>query len=79
MGRGDSGGSRRRDERSIGEGRYHHEDSWLYHAGGGARLPVAPAEPAYELKDYEGRLCAAAEAFVYAAIIRLMARRLARS
>jgi putative transposase len=29
-------------------------------------------------KDYE-RLCASAEAFVYAAMIRLMVRRLARS
>jgi transposase len=30
------------------------------------------------IKDYE-RLCASAEAFVYAAMIRLMARRLARA
>jgi putative transposase len=30
-------------------------------------------------KDYYERLCASAEAFVYAAMIRLMVRRLARA
>jgi len=38
---------------------------------------VAGPEQENELRDYEG-LCASAEAFVYAAMIRLKVRRLAR-
>jgi hypothetical protein len=38
---------------------------------------VVVPEQEDELRDYE-RLCASAEAFVYAAMIRLMVRRLAR-
>jgi hypothetical protein len=45
--------------------------------GGGEDLLVALPEQEDELRDYE-RLCASAEAFVYAAMIRLMVRRLAR-
>jgi hypothetical protein len=44
--------------------------------GGGADLLVAGQEQTDEPMDYE-RLCASAEAFVYAAMIRLMVRRLA--
>jgi hypothetical protein len=47
-------------------------------AGGGEDLLVAGPEQEDELRDYE-RLCASAEAFVYAAMIRLMVRRLARA
>jgi hypothetical protein len=43
-----------------------------------ADLLVAWPEQEDELMDYE-RLCASAEAFVYAAMIRLMVRRLARA
>jgi hypothetical protein len=46
--------------------------------GGGADLLLAFSEQEDELRDYE-RLCASAEAFVYAAMIRLMVRRLARA
>jgi hypothetical protein len=46
--------------------------------GGGAHVLVALPEQADEPMDYE-RLCASAEAFVYAAMVRLMARRLARA
>ena len=46
--------------------------------GGGAHILVVGPEPADEPMDYE-RLCASAEAFVYAAMIRLMVRRLARA
>jgi hypothetical protein len=46
--------------------------------GGGAHVLVALPEQADELRDYE-RLCLSAEAFVYAAMVRLMARRLARA
>ncbi len=46
--------------------------------GGRANLLLALSEQEDELRDYE-RLCASAEAFVYAAMIRLMARRLARA
>ena len=45
--------------------------------GGGADLLVALSEQEDEPMDYE-RLCASAEAFIYAAMVRLMARRLAR-
>jgi hypothetical protein len=45
--------------------------------GGGAHLLLVRAEQEDELRDYE-RLCESAEAFVYAAMIRLMVRRLAR-
>ena len=45
--------------------------------GGEADLLVAGPEQTDEPIDYE-RLCASAEAFVYAAMIRLMVRRLAR-
>ena len=45
--------------------------------GGGAHLLLVRAEQEDELRDYE-RLCQSAEAFVYAAMIRLMVRRLAR-
>ena len=46
--------------------------------GRGAHLLVALPEQADEPMDYE-RLCASAEALVYAAMVRLMARRLARA
>jgi hypothetical protein len=43
-----------------------------------ANLFLAFSEQEDELRDYE-RLCASAEAFVYAAMIRVMVRRLARA
>ena len=46
--------------------------------GSGEDLFLAGAKQEDELMDYE-RLCASAEAFVYAAMIRLMVRRLARA
>ena len=46
--------------------------------GSRAHVLLAFAEQEDELMDYE-RLCASAEAFVYAAMIRLMVRRLARA
>ena len=46
--------------------------------GGGADLLLVGSEQEDEPIDYE-RLCASAEAFVYAAMIRLMVRRLARA
>jgi hypothetical protein len=46
--------------------------------GGGKDVLLALSEQEDELRDYE-RLCASAEAFVYAAMIRLMVRRLARA
>jgi hypothetical protein len=46
--------------------------------GGGGYVLVVGPEQEDEPRDYE-RLCASAEAFVYAAMIRLMVRRLARS
>jgi hypothetical protein len=45
--------------------------------GSGADVVMDREEQEDELRDYE-RLCAIGEAFVYAAMIRLMARRLAR-
>jgi hypothetical protein len=45
--------------------------------GGGEDVFLAGTEQEDEPMDYE-RLCASAEAFVYAAMIRLMVRRLAR-
>ena len=45
--------------------------------GGGAHLLLVGGQQEAELRDYE-RLCASEEAFVYAAMIRLMVRRLAR-
>jgi hypothetical protein len=45
--------------------------------GGRAHVLLALSEQEDEPMDYE-RLCASAQAFVYAAMIRLMARRLAR-
>ena len=45
--------------------------------GGGEHLLLVRAEQEDELRDYE-RLCASEEAFVYAAMIRLMVRRLVR-
>jgi putative transposase len=45
--------------------------------GGGADLLMVLGRNRRMSKDYE-RLCASAEAFVYAAMIRLMVRRLAR-
>ena len=45
--------------------------------GGGADTGMDRPAKEDEPMDYE-RLCASAEAFVYAAMIRLMARRLAR-
>jgi hypothetical protein len=46
--------------------------------GGGAHLFLALSQQEDEPMDYE-RLCASAEAFIYAAMIRLMVRRLARA
>ena len=46
--------------------------------GGGEDLLVALSEQEDELRDYE-RLPESAEAFIYAAMSRLMARRLARA
>jgi hypothetical protein len=46
--------------------------------GGGEDLLVVGSEQEDEPRDYE-RLCASAEAFIYAAMIRLMVRRLARA
>jgi hypothetical protein len=46
--------------------------------GRGAHILLALSEPQDELRDYE-RLCTTAEAFIYAAMSRLMARRLARA
>ena len=46
--------------------------------GGGTYVFVALPEPPHEPMDYE-RLCVSAEAFVYAAMVRLMVRRLARA
>jgi putative transposase len=46
--------------------------------GGGANFFLARSKQEDEPMDYE-RLCASAEAFVYAAMIRLMVRRLARA
>jgi hypothetical protein len=54
---------------------------WLYPVVGGLwseNLLLTFSEQRRMSKDYE-RLCASAEAFVYAAMIRLMARRLARA
>jgi hypothetical protein len=45
--------------------------------GGGEDLFLDLSEQEDEPTDYE-RLCASAEAFIYAAMIRLMVRRLAR-
>ena len=45
--------------------------------GGAANVLVVGPEQDDEPMDYE-RLCASAEAFVYAAMIRLMVRQLAR-
>ena len=45
--------------------------------GGGAYAVLDRPAKEDELRDYE-RLCASAEAFVYAAMIRLMTRRIAR-
>ena len=45
--------------------------------GGGKDVVLDRPEPEDELMDYE-RLCASGEALVYAAMIRLMTRRLAR-
>ena len=53
--------------------------------GGGAHLFLALPEQAHELRNYERlcatyeRLCATVEAFIYAAMTRLMVRRLARA
>ena len=46
--------------------------------GGGEDVLVARSEPQAELRDYE-KLTATSEAFVYVAMMRLMARRLAHS
>jgi hypothetical protein len=46
--------------------------------GGGAHLQVDLSQPEDGQKDYE-RWCATGEAFVYAAMTRLMVRRLARA
>jgi hypothetical protein len=43
----------------------------------GTHLRLDLSQPSDELRDYE-RLCATGEAFVYAAMTRLMVRRLAR-
>jgi hypothetical protein len=45
--------------------------------GGGAYAVLDRPAKEDELRDYE-RLCASGEAFVYAAMIRLMTRRIAR-
>jgi len=69
----------RRARRSTGRGSCRREGTWLCLGGGWWRdLLVAGPEQEDELRDYE-RLCASAEAFVYAAMIRLMVRRLARA
>jgi len=44
---------------------------------GGAKVVIDRSEQEDELRDYE-RSCASGEAFVYAAMIRLMTRRLVR-
>jgi hypothetical protein len=46
--------------------------------GRGADVCLVVPQPQNELRDYE-RLCATSEAFVYAAMVRLMVRRLARA
>ena len=46
--------------------------------GGGKDILVVGAKPPYEPMDYE-RLPESSEAFVYAAVSRLMVRRLARA
>jgi hypothetical protein len=46
--------------------------------GGGAHLLLALSEQEDGPMDYD-RLCASAEVFIYAAMIRLMVRRLARA
>ena len=46
--------------------------------GGGADAVMDRPKQDDELRDYERFLCASGEAFVYAAMIRLMTRRLAR-
>jgi hypothetical protein len=46
--------------------------------GGGEDILVDRPEPQAELRDYE-KLTATSEAFVYVAMTRLMARRLAHS
>jgi hypothetical protein len=46
--------------------------------GGGENLRMDKPQPRRMAKDYE-RLCATGEAFVYAAMTRLMVRRLARA
>jgi len=50
---------------------------WLYPAGGWWSEPTSWLDQNRRMsKDYE-RLCASTEAFIYAAMIRLMVRRLA--
>jgi hypothetical protein len=46
--------------------------------GGGMHLRLVKPESPHELRDCE-RLCATGEAFIYAAMSRLMVRRLARA
>lgn len=46
--------------------------------GGGAHLRLDGPQPQDGQRDYE-RLCATGEAFIYAAMTRLMVRRLARA
>jgi hypothetical protein len=73
----------------VGQGRY--EEGRLTEAIASARIPGAPPplgggtlfrldlpQPKDELRDYE-RLCTTGEAFVYAAMSRLMVRPLART
>ena len=46
--------------------------------GGGKDIFLDRSEQEDELRDYERFLCASGEALVYAAVIRLMRRRLTR-
>ena len=66
--------------RSIGRGSHAAErlSSVAQEVGGSERTFSWLSQNRRMSKDYE-RLCASAEAFVYAAMIRLMARRLARA
>ena len=64
----------------LGRSFCHRRDFRSSHAAGwwNAPLPGDLPQQKDELRDYE-KLCATSEAFVYAAMIRLMLRRLARS
>jgi hypothetical protein len=73
------GSGPRKARKSIGKGSWRSEAFGVAEEVGGAEdLLLALAEPPYELRDYE-RLPESSEAFVYAAMSRLMVRRLARA